>query len=82
MNDAKIYRRKNGDYGSSCDGIEDTGHHITIDRNTDLFTVWSVHHEDRTICRDVPRAEAEEAIAADWRAACDAVLTLGRESDR
>lgn len=63
---AKIYRRINGEYGSSCDGIQDTGH--TIAEEGGRFTVWSVHDEDRRICTDVDRNEAEKAIAADWRA--------------
>lgn len=63
---AKIYIRHNGDFGSSCDGIQDTGHTITEDSGR--FTVWSVHDEDRRICTDATRDEAEKAITLDWRA--------------
>jgi hypothetical protein len=65
---ARIYLRRNGSYGSSCDGIEDTGHRITKGTR-DFFTVWSVHDEDRVICRNATRSEAETAIAADWHTA-------------
>lgn len=66
MTPAKIYIRRNGSFGSSCDGIQDTGHEIAEDSGR--FTVWSVHNEDRRICTDATRDEAEKAIAADWRA--------------
>lgn len=62
---AKIYIRRSGDFGSSCDGIQDTGHAIMEDSGK--FTVWSVHDEDEQICAGVSRHAAEVAIAADWR---------------
>lgn len=66
MSDAKIYLRKNGSFGAECDGVRDTGHHITEDSGR--FTVYSADdYEPTTICADVPREEAEKAIAADWR---------------
>lgn len=63
---ARLYFRRNGSFGSSCDGCLDTGHHIVEDSGN--FTVWSVHNEDRRICRNATRAEAERAITEDWRA--------------
>lgn len=66
MKPAKIYLRKNGSYGSSCDGIEDTGHYIGTLGGT--FQVWSVHDPERLIAKDASREEAERAIEADWRA--------------
>lgn len=64
---AHIYRRKNGDYGSSCGMVQDTGHRVERNGNLPQFTVWSVHDEARIICAYVTQAEAEKAIAADWR---------------
>jgi len=62
---AAIYRRKNGTWGSSCDGCLDTGHHILkVGGN---FLVHSIHDEDRRIASNATREEAEKAIAADWR---------------
>lgn len=66
MPPARIYIRNNGTLGSACDAIADTGHSIAEDSGK--FTVWSVHDEDRCICSDVSRPDAEWAIAADWRA--------------
>ena len=62
---AKLYLRRNGSFGASCDGTADTGHEIFEDSG--LFTVWSIHNEDRAICTAATRSEAEAAIAADWR---------------
>lgn len=64
---ATMYIRRNGYFGSSCDGCQDTGH--TIFEDSGLFTVYSVHHEDQIIAKDAPRNVAEDAIAADWREA-------------
>lgn len=61
---AKIYLRRNGSFGSSCDDIQDTGHEIREDSGK--FTVWN--HEGYRICRAGSREEAEASIAADWRA--------------
>lgn len=65
MKAANIFIRRNGAFGASCDGIADTGHHITEDSG--LFTVYSVHDEDAVIAKDATRAEVEAAIADDWR---------------
>lgn len=62
---AKIYIRRNGAFGAECDGVQDTGHHITEDSGR--FTVTSVHDEERRICSDATREQAEAAIAIDWR---------------
>jgi hypothetical protein len=62
---AIIYKRRNGYYGSMCDGTADTGHDIHEDGGR--FTVWSVHEGVGQICNSVNRAVAEEAITADWR---------------
>lgn len=64
---AKLYIRRNGTFGASCAGVADTGHEIFEDSGR--FTVWSVHDEDRAICTDVTRQDAEAAIAKDWLAA-------------
>lgn len=60
---AKIYIRRNGRFGSSCDGTLDTGHDISEDSGR--FTVRD--HDGGILCRDVCREEAEAAIAHDWR---------------
>ncbi len=62
---AKIYVRKNGKLGSSCDGTSDTGHFIATVEGK--YLVWSIHNEDERICTDGSREEAEKAIADDWR---------------
>lgn len=69
MSGAAIYRRANGGYGASCDGIQDTGHHIEVEEGGSVrtFRVFSVHDEDRVICDNATRAAAELAIADDWR---------------
>ena len=64
---ARIYQRRNGTLGSSCDGITDTGHTIRMDHGR--YTVWSLDDPDLVIARDVLKAAAESAIADDWRAA-------------
>jgi hypothetical protein len=67
MTNAKIYQRREGSFGSSCDGTKDTGHYIATIGG--LFEVWSVHDPDRLIATKATREEAEKAIADDWRAA-------------
>jgi hypothetical protein len=62
---AKLFIRRNGAFGSSCDGVADTGHHIAEDSG--LFTVYSIHDPDKVIAKDVTGFEAEKAIARDWR---------------
>lgn len=65
---ALIYQRRNGQLGSSCEGISDTGHHITsrvVDGLT-LYTVHSIHHGE-IIKRDVVLGTALKAIDDDWR---------------
>lgn len=64
---AQIYRRKNGSFGASCDGTEDTGHFIDGVAGG-RFTVWSII-EDGHLCTNVTREEAEKAITDEWRAA-------------
>ncbi len=63
---AKLYLRNNGSFGAECDGCKDTGHHIEEDSGR--FTVWDLDGE-YVIAWDVPREDAERAIAEDWRAA-------------
>ncbi len=69
MTPAKLYLRGTGAFGSSCDGTADTGHHIVEDSGR--FTVYSIRDmmEDVKIAENATRAEAEAAIAEDWRAA-------------
>lgn len=64
---AKIHIRRNGTFGASCDGTNDTGHLILEDSGR--FTVHSIHGDEARICVNVSRAKAEQAIAADWRVA-------------
>lgn len=66
MNGARIYKRQSGGWGSSCDGTADTGHHI-YEHASGKFSVWSIHDEDLEIADKVVRADAERAIAFDWR---------------
>lgn len=63
---ATIYLRRNGEFGASCDGVQDTGHHIEEDSGK--FTVYSIHDGDEVIAQGATRDEAERAIADDWRA--------------
>lgn len=65
---ARIYLRRNGSFGSACDGTDDTGHHITHDLTAGTFTVYSVHLPDEVIAHNVWQRQAEIAIANDWRA--------------
>lgn len=67
MTKAHIYIRRNGSFGASCDGTADTGHYIV--ENAGRFTVHSIRDmaEDVVIAKDATRAEAEAAIAEDWR---------------
>ena len=69
MKDANIFIRRNGAFGASCDGVQDTGHRITEDSGR--FTVYSIQDmkEDVAIVKNATREEAEKAIATDWRAA-------------
>ena len=62
---ATLYFRHNGSFGAQCDGARDTGHHIAEDSGR--FSVWSIHNEERQICTAATRAQAEAAIALDWR---------------
>ena len=62
---ARIYQRRNGEFGASCDGVADTGH--TIEQEHGRYTVWSLDDPDLVIAQSVPIREAEAAIAADWR---------------
>lgn len=66
MTDARIYIRRNGAFGSSCDGCLDTGH--TILEDSGRFTVYSIADDTTPICTNATRHEAERAIAKDWRA--------------
>lgn len=68
MSSAKIYLRQNGEYGASYGNVPDTGHMIKKGTR-EFFTVWSIQDEDRRICVNAPRNEAEKAIAEDWRTA-------------
>lgn len=67
MSGAVIYRRRNGEFGASCDEVADTGHRIELTFDG-WFDVWSVHDPDRRIVHLASRPEAERAIAEDWRA--------------
>lgn len=64
---AKLYLRRNGSFGASCDGCADTGHHILEDSGR--FAVFSVQdgREGTIIAQDATREDAEAAIALDWR---------------
>jgi len=64
---ATLYIRNNRSFGASCDGTRDTGHAIFEDGG--LFTVYSIHDDDRPICTNATREQAEKAITDDWRAA-------------
>jgi hypothetical protein len=64
LRDAKLWKRQNGAWGSSCGGVQDTGHHI--EELGGHFTIWSIHDEYKRICTDVSRVKAEKAIAEDW----------------
>jgi hypothetical protein len=61
---ARIYLRRNGAFGSSCDGIGDTGHFISEDSGR--FTVYPDGSDD-PIIRDASQEDAEAAITRDWR---------------
>lgn len=69
MSNASIYIRRNGSFGASCDGTADTGHFIAEDSGR--FTVYSIQDmkEDTVIAENATRADAEKAIAEDWRVA-------------
>lgn len=62
---ATIYVRRNGALGSSCNGTQDTGHHITKD-SAGRFTVYSVDDPDVVLVKNASRSEAERTIAVDW----------------
>ncbi|MBY2992457.1 hypothetical protein HF272_13565 [Rhizobium leguminosarum] len=66
LKDAKLYRRRNGTLGSSCDGCADTGHHIVEVEGG--LAVYSIHEEETLIANHASPNEAERAIATDWRA--------------
>lgn len=61
---AVIYTRRNGALGASCDGVQDTGYHI--EENCGFFTVYE-DGGDIPLIRNATRAQAEAAIAEDWR---------------
>jgi hypothetical protein len=63
---AKIYMRRNGSFGSSYRGVEDTGH--CIHEDSGKFTVWSCDGSGAAICHDASKEQAERAIADDWDA--------------
>lgn len=65
MSNAKLYLRRNGSFGSSCDGVADTGH--TIMEDSGRFRVYSADNADEIIADNATREEAEDAIAKDWR---------------
>lgn len=60
---ARIYIRRNGRFGATCDGTKDTGHDIYEDSGR--FTVRD--HDGNILCQDATREEAEAAIAKDWQ---------------
>lgn len=64
MTTARIYIRRNGMFGSSVPGCNDTGH--TIHEDSGKFTVWSINGDAQIICEGVSRQHAEIAIAKDW----------------
>ena len=74
---ASIYTRINGQIGASCDGVQDTGYHITARAAKDrlLYTVYDMDDPDKTLAVDVPRVEAEAVIAEDWRGALGGIKT-------
>ena len=61
---AVIYQRMNGKYAASCNGTQDTGHHI-IEKNG-WFTVYSIKDDETVIARNAPREQAAKAIEIDW----------------
>lgn len=63
-NGAKLYIKRNGRFGASCDGTLDTGHIIAEDSG--LFTVYECDGKNK-LCENVTREEAEACIAQDWR---------------
>ena len=63
---ASIYRRRNNEFGASCDGVADTGHTI-LGHGGELFTVFSDTDPDTPIVSRATRREAEIAIENDWR---------------
>lgn len=67
MQNARLYIRINGAFGSSCDDCQDTGH--TILEDSGRFAVFSIQdgREDELIAQDATREEAETAITKDWR---------------
>lgn len=63
---AKLYLRRNGTYGSSYRGVQDTGH--IIHEDSGKFTVWSCDGSGHVICDGSNELEARRAIAKDWDA--------------
>jgi hypothetical protein len=66
MSAAKLFIRRNGSFGASIPGmIRDTGHHILEDSGR--FTVFG--DDNKVICENGTRDEAEVAITEDWKEA-------------
>lgn len=66
MTTAKLYLRRNGAFGSSYRGVQDTGH--IIHEDSGKFTVWTIDGSGEIIADGVNREEAAAAIAKDWDA--------------
>lgn len=62
---ARLYLRRNGTFGASVSDCLDTGH--CIHEDSGKFTVWSIDSSGAEICIEATRAEAEKAIADDWK---------------
>lgn len=65
MKQAKIYIRRNGSYGAKYGSVCDTGH--CIHEDSGKFTVWSIDGSGHIIADNLPKEEAERAIAYDWK---------------
>lgn len=65
MTRATVYIRNNGSFGVACGKTQDAGYHITEDSGK--FTVWN--SDERLVCKDVGRDEAEREIYKDWNRA-------------
>ena len=64
MKGARLFFRRNGGIGASCDDVQDTGHSIT--EESGRFTVYGLETGE-PIARKVTLSEAEKAIEEDWR---------------
>lgn len=71
---ARIYRRRNFEWGAACDGCRDTGHFVKAYSPlmgqpswAYRFSVRSVHEPFNWIARYASRETAERRIQADWR---------------